>query len=308
MHGEKVHDVGVCGEGECCRVRIANMDLVQFCFVPTINRLISEVHCCISNQHFHQGLHISIIFLMGAFIFCRLRRDYQFLENKLLTDLQKMNFTHSNNVGLCYQIGNIQVNKVEVERLNDDDEDRCGKDQNSIANIALEGSVLHCINTNNRLVERFATKSYTITLEIRVYGGSVLNDKNNIFDSNGFPDNSENDPIENANSVDIDNNSISELEHATNMESIDCEDSICSFYERMTYDICGVRPSAPGTYAICNQLNSQTKVQSNMQIPIVKKGLSLASLAPSDGEISASFTVFKYSEGVRFRVGKQASR
>lgn len=162
MDSEKVHDIGICRERDCCRVHIANMNLVQFGFIPTINRLVSEVQCSISNQRFHQGLLITNIFLMGIFLFCRSQKDYKFLEDMLLMDLMKANFTCSNELRSYHQMNNIQITKVEEKSQSDGDEISGEKDQNSIANIALKGSIMYGTNPNNRLVERFATESYAI--------------------------------------------------------------------------------------------------------------------------------------------------
>lgn len=265
MHGEQVHDIGVCGEEECCRVHIANMDLVQFCFVPAINRLISELHCCISNHNFHQGLHIRNIFLLGVFVFCRSRRDYKFLENNLLTDLRKMNFNH--------QINNTQITKVEEDGLNEDDVINDERDRNSLANIASKGSIMYALNPYNRLFERFATKSYAVKLEIRTGRQQLLN--------------GEDDNVNGGRAINIEDTAGTELGN----KSIECEGSIHSGDDSLS--------ASEVPYATCSQLDSQTKIKNNMLITMIREGAALAPLKSIEEEISTEFTILNCSKGIQ---------
>lgn len=126
MDGEKVHEIYICKsdqEGDCCRVHIAYMDILQFGLIPAINRLVSKIQSSIPNQHLLQELDISNIFVIGTILFCRYQRDYKFLEELFLMSLRKLNLSRLNDLTLHHKIKNTQVTKVD------------GKEKEGIQNV-----------------------------------------------------------------------------------------------------------------------------------------------------------------------------
>lgn len=269
MEGEKMHVISICREGDCCRVYIANMDLAQYGFIPSISRLVSEVQSSISNQHFHDGLYISNVFLLGRFLCCQSQKDYKFLEDILLTDLKKMSFTRSKYLKLQHRMNNTQIIKVEVESQIDGDKN----DQNLVENIVLKGSFIYSIHSNNRLLERFSTKS--IAIRTRLYDTYPFYDDTSdaVFIPNIFLTDAGDEIPEEVHDAII---------KKENEASIQNEDDIL-----YTYEI---------PHVTCNQSNSHTKTI----ISIIKEGAALAALGSIEEDVEAKFTVFNSSKHIYF--------
>lgn len=289
---EKVHNISICRrEGDCCHVRIANMDLAQFGFIPAMNKLVSKVQSIISNQYFHMGLHISNIFIMGSFLCCQSQTDYKVLEDMLLMDLSKVSFTRSND-----KKKNAQITKVEEHSQTYDNEN----DQNSLADFALKCSIMYGINSNNRLVERFSTKSYAIKFELCDSSWNALNGESTNSDGVGYTDIDDDNPIGDTSPGNFDarNISIGELDDAANIES--ANESVV--HKRSDRHRGEPLHGSTAPYAIWNQSNFQTKVDNTMLIPIIRKGTALASLELIEETINASFTIFNCSEHININI------
>ncbi|CAO3657342.1 unnamed protein product [Mucor hiemalis] len=149
------------------------MDLLQFCIIPAIDKLASEVGNYLSYLYLHSNLKISNMFVMGVFLFCRYQRDYSFLEDLLFTRLRKINSLYNkDNFGLHSTANTIQLTKIGAQKhkkLNDysytDYEDNNDEqDRESHARIALSGSVIYGTNLRNRLFERVASRAYNISV------------------------------------------------------------------------------------------------------------------------------------------------
>lgn len=177
MNGEKVNEICICRSGQGgnhCRVYITNRDLLQFCMIPVIDRLASEIGNYASYVHLRQNVKISNVFVMGVFLLCRYQRDYKFLEDFLLTRLGKINYLRIGNVGLHSIMNGTQVRKVDAQtheeqrsyRSNALGDNTDKQDRESLARIALSGSIMYGTNPRNRLFERFASRSYGIKVTI----------------------------------------------------------------------------------------------------------------------------------------------
>ncbi|CAO3653775.1 unnamed protein product [Mucor hiemalis] len=176
-NSEKVNEICICEngqEGNCCRVRITNIDLLQICIIPVIDRLASEIRTYVSYVHLRQKLRISNVFVMGVFLFCRYQRDYNFLEDLLLMKLGKINALYIDDFGLHSMIEATQttiVNAHSHEEQNGHNNTlnrNEGNEQNqeSLALISLNGSVMHGINSRNQLFERVASRTYATFIEL----------------------------------------------------------------------------------------------------------------------------------------------
>lgn len=182
LNGEKVHDLSICRENDYCRVHMANTDLVQFGFIPSISKLVSEIQRSVSDPQFHQGLRINSLLIMGFSKLCQLQEDdYKVLEDILLMDLKKMSFTSSNDPKFYHQINITQIIKVDEKRLGDN-----VKGQNCLSNIVLKGSFMYVMNSDTRLLERFFAKSYAIKLELKDLEWEILNGKSTKSDGIGY--------------------------------------------------------------------------------------------------------------------------
>lgn len=276
---EKVHEICICKSGheKCCRMFIANMDLVQFGIIPAINSLVSKIQSSILKYEFHQNLHIGSMFLIGELLYCRSQQDYELLEDLLLMKLRNMNLKHSENLTINRKIERPKVSKLKGKNRNATNEVISATDQNSLEDITMEGSFIYGINPANRLVERFASRTYAIGIEIEVPEDEIYADEKDDADSFASIDNENSDFFANAVMTDT-KNGISIQKFNEHKELIKSEDEPIS---------------NPGVaYVICSKLGAHVKVMNDMLIPLVKKGTLLSSLAPREGEIETSFTIF----------------
>lgn len=174
--GERVHTIYICNSGQrncCCRVHIANMDLLEFGMIPAMNQLASVIEGSIFNQYLYQGLQISDVFVMGDLFECRDYDSYRFIEKMLLMKLRKINFRRLDNLILQSMTKNTQVKKVIVRTQGQFEDD--GENQDSIESIASSGSTIYGLSPGNRLLERFASRTYAIRIQITESNGRVLN-------------------------------------------------------------------------------------------------------------------------------------
>ncbi|CAO3657384.1 unnamed protein product [Mucor hiemalis] len=176
-HGEKVNKICICKsdqEENCCRLYITNMDLLEFCFIPVIDELASKICTYACYVHLCQNVKISNVFVMGVFLFCRNQRDYSFLEDFLLLQLGKINALYTDDFGLHGMIKTTQITTVNAQnydkqngyintadRIKDSEQD-----QEFFERIALRGSFMHGINPRNRLFERVASRTYSISITV----------------------------------------------------------------------------------------------------------------------------------------------
>lgn len=171
--GERVHTIYICNSGKrnCCQVHIANMDLLEFGMIPALNQLVSVIEGSIFNQYLYQGLQISDVFVMGDLFYCKDYDSYKFIDKMLLMKLRKINFRRLDHLLLQSMTKNTQVTKVAVQTQQFDD----GEDQDAIDSIAASGSVTYGLNPSNRLLERFASRTYAIRIQISESNGRVIN-------------------------------------------------------------------------------------------------------------------------------------
>jgi hypothetical protein len=135
------------------------MDLLEFAIEPTLNHFVSIIRASTLNQDLFRGIQLSNIFLLGEFILCRDRRSYKVLEDILLFKLQKINFRRLDNLILQRMTKNTQVSKITIPK----EEEEMG---DSIAYATLRGSVLFGLDPRNRLLERYACRTYAVHIRL----------------------------------------------------------------------------------------------------------------------------------------------
>lgn len=196
--GKKGNKIIVCEndpEKQFCRIDIENMDLLQFCMTPAIERLTSEIHSYANYIRSCEQVEISNIFVMGVFLLCQYQKDYKFLEELLFLKLRRINLVKFNDFTVRDVMENIKVIKVEVpeyelaKEMYDNNiisHNNEKQDRKSLARIALCGSVSYCTSPNDRLYKRIAVNSYFATISVysqknwsRRNGGTYLRSKRN---------------------------------------------------------------------------------------------------------------------------------
>ncbi|CAO3657365.1 unnamed protein product [Mucor hiemalis] len=311
LDGDKVHKIYTCNngqEGDCCCVLIANMDILQFGLIPAINRLVLKIQSRILNEHLLQELDISNIFVMGTILFCRYQSDYKFLEELLLVNLKKMNLSRLNGgFTLHRNIKFPQVTKVDGKEngkrqtvyhnvINYEE------DQEVLARIALNGSIMYGLNPKNQMFERFATKTYAVCLEIRSipsgiglkdYHGEVLN-SNESIDVEEFVDDNEVDGDFEPNDTDVSFEGEKLLKGTGYVPNNEGGHVACS-----KHIFNGNEHFCKSPYVTCKQLGISTKVTSDTVIPIIRKGTLLQSLELIEEEINTSFSIFDFPKKLR---------
>lgn len=152
--------------------------------VPAVERLTSEIHTYATYMMSCERMKISNIFVMGAFLLCQYQKDYNFLEELLLLKLRRINFVDVNDFTVRNVMNNTQVTKVVAPKYetitgiydnntisdNNDEQDR-----ESLARIALSGSISYGISPNNRFYRRIACNSYFATIFICLQDFSKYN-------------------------------------------------------------------------------------------------------------------------------------
>lgn len=162
------------------------MDLVQFGVIPTIDRLISKIQGNISAWDFHHGLSINYMFVTGDVLLHHFQKDCKFLEDLLLMNLRKMNLSSLNDIRFYHQINSAQVTKVEDVNQNGDNK----TDQSFLVNIVSRVSPMYDTNINNRVIERFASRTYAIktSVETIIERNHVGCRRYGVFDHNLHPE------------------------------------------------------------------------------------------------------------------------
>ncbi|CAO3657354.1 unnamed protein product [Mucor hiemalis] len=278
---EKVNEIFICEsdqEGNCCRVLITNLDLLQYCIIPTINSIASKIHSYAYDEMIlNQKRKISNIFVMGVFLLCRYKRDYKYLENILLMKLKKYNLFCSNDLGLQSMINSTELKITAIDtqkpehRRNEyggiaEDDDNDNWNQDPIPLISLKGSVLYSLDPENQLVERISGRTYAI--KIRVDSPAI--DLHECADS-----------VEGIGKVVDDDEEIDIVENMNDDNS--------------TIAVVGDKP----VYVMCEHLGNTKEVTFDTLIPILRKETPLSSMEPTGGgEISASFTLFNCVKNV----------
>ncbi|CAO3655349.1 unnamed protein product [Mucor hiemalis] len=197
----------------------------------------------------------------------------------------------------------VGIQNVFHDKMNDEN------DQDVLGRVALSGSILYGLNPENQMFERYATKTYAITILIMPRRERMLNDQHSkVLDSNRLidvekflDDNEVNDDVFNkdligdfktTNTESIENVSIEggNLLKGTGYVANN-EDKYTANY----YDILDENEyfhSYEDIYVTCKQLETSTKVTSDMVIPIIRKGTLLESLKLVGEEISTSFSIY----------------
>ncbi|CAO3628313.1 unnamed protein product [Mucor hiemalis] len=144
---------------------------------PAIDQLASIIQGGILNLCLYQEVHVNNIFVMGAFLFCRHWGDYAVLEELLLMKLRSIKLQPLYNSMVRNLTKNISVTKVDVQKKEVEKYGHSDKyKQDTLSRVALKGSIIYASDPRNRLLERFASKTYAVYIGVKTLAGRTIND------------------------------------------------------------------------------------------------------------------------------------